>query len=175
MTYANTERKPWSSVWMFEIPPLLIWQKMSMTHDEFWRMQQYSFWSNRCFKGGAIPRRGGSMPQQVLGPERWLWGRVLSRGRNMLAMIPMPMRYHHSYPNSKYGYRKHLTSAYGNQPQWYSHQVRTLPGHMWYPCQLVKKVDIAVKSGTWWKVASATKGNRKCTANKEWATLKWMW
>ena len=78
-------------------------------------------------------------------------------------------------PTARYGYRKHLTSAYGNQPQWYSHQVRTLPGHMWYPCQLVKKVDIAVKSGTWWKVASATKGNRKCTANKEWATLKWMW
>ena len=65
------------------------------------------------------------------------WGRVFSRGRNMLDMMSIPRSDHNLCLSSQYGYIKHPMSAYVNQPQWYPHQVRTLPGHMWHPCQMV--------------------------------------
>ena len=63
-------------------------------------------------------------------------GVVLSSGRNMLGMMPIPRCYHNSYPSSWYGYRKHPMPAFCNQPQWYLHPVRTLPGDMWFPPQM---------------------------------------
>ena len=107
---------------------------------------------------------------------------VFSRGRNMYSMMPMPRYYHHSYPSGQYINRKCPLSSCDNQPQWYLHQVRTLPCPMWYPCQMVpktaKQVDAGMKSDVWWKVASVTKDNQcyhEWYPNKEWATPKWKW
>ena len=47
-------------------------------------------------------------------------------------MMPMSRSYHHFYSSSQYGYRRLQMSTYGNQSQRYPHQVRALPGHMWY-------------------------------------------
>ena len=43
-----------------------------------------------------------------------------------------------------------------------THQVRTLPIHIWYPCQMVPNTSITgwCYDEEWWKVASATKGNQ---------------
>ena len=55
-------------------------------------------------------------------------------GRNMQDMMPMPRSYHHSQSSRQYGYRRHHTSTFGNQPQRYPHWVGALPDHMWiYP------------------------------------------
>ena len=51
--------------------------------------------------------------------------------------MPRPRSYHHSQPSNYYGYREYQMSTYGSQPQRYPHQVRALPGHMWYLPQMV--------------------------------------
>ena len=55
---------------------------------------------------------------------------VLSRGRIMLDMMPMPRSYHPPTPAAVMATESTQCQLYGNHPQWYPHWVRTLQGHM---------------------------------------------